>query len=79
MNEEKRLEETRGASLVGLSFNPNGNPDVDKLKRMFAQIINIVNNSMVMTGEEKTNIREHAIKEIMTAQMWAVKSATFKE
>ena len=33
-----------GAKAVGLSFNPGGNPDVDHQKKLYAAIIDDLNN-----------------------------------
>jgi hypothetical protein len=42
MNEERTL--TFGEKAVGLSFNPSGMSDVDKLKKAYAEIIDHMND-----------------------------------
>jgi hypothetical protein len=75
MPEEREL--TFGEKAVGLTFNPSGDPKVQKLKELYAEIIDIL-----AEGDKPTkfsnDIRAKAIFEAMDAQMWAVKSATWR-
>jgi len=74
-------ELTFGEKAVGLTFNPSNDLKVQELKEAFAKVIDIVNN---MRAPESGNgevrrLVEIAITEAQTAQMWAVKAATWKE
>ena len=71
---------TYGQSMVGLDFNPSGNKDVEYLKRLFAEIIDRIVAINGPTQDPFTagdDISKIAIEKIMTAQMWAVKRATW--
>jgi hypothetical protein len=70
-----------GQQLVGLSFNPSGDAKVQRAKELCAELADLVNNhyqaKSVESDLEKT-IYEHAIGEILNAQMNAVKLLTWK-
>jgi hypothetical protein len=71
-------EPSFGESAVGRSFNPSGNSRVDRLKTLYAEIIDICN---VCRGEGDAAAGRHwsiAITDAETAQMRAVKAATWK-
>ncbi len=76
---------TFGEKAVGLSFNPSGDPTVQKLKELYAQIIDLVDDiraSKISNGEvcgELYRLTSIAITEAQTSQMWAVKAATWKD
>lgn len=74
------LEASHGATLVGLNFNPSNDETVDKLKRLFAQAINIVSSDIIARNDGGTHekFQRTAVDNIITAQMWAVKTVTFK-
>lgn len=89
--EDKEL--TFGMELVGIDFNPSGNPKVTKVKQLAAEIADIVNDNYhnpynygdrengVAPGFEnpmKETLFQHAIGEILNAQMIAVKLLTLK-
>lgn len=68
---------TFGEDAVGLTFNPSNNPDVDKIKQLYAEIIDLLNYRRNQTGPgEKGRYLSVAITEAQTAQMWAVKGIT---
>jgi hypothetical protein len=67
---------TFGERAVGLKFNPSQNDDVEALKKRFAAAIDIVFDIKPTDGLHKEILSE-AIKQAMTAQMWAVKAATW--
>lgn len=76
--EEKEL--TFGEKAVGLTFNPGNNPEVDKVKKLYADIIdglNEIKNSEIFDTEAK-RLASIAITEAQGAQMWAVKAITWK-
>lgn len=71
-----------GQKAVGLTFNPSGNEQVQKLKELFAQAFDIVEGSIpeddgTLENARKRKMRDAALHEIITAQMWSVKVITF--
>jgi len=76
-NEEREL--TYGEKAVGLTFNPSGDEKVQKVKELYAQIIDICSDLRTEAGQgEKGRLLSVAITEAQTAQMWAVKGITYK-
>lgn len=76
---EDKKELTYGEKAVGLTFNPSNDETVDKVKRLYAEIIDICNNLRTEAGQgEKGRLLSVAITEAQTAQMWAVKGVTYK-
>jgi hypothetical protein len=72
-------EQTFGERAVGLSFNPSGSGVVDSLKRASAEFIDACNEyRIVATDPEVKRMYSVAITEAQTAQMWAVKAATWR-
>jgi hypothetical protein len=67
-----------GQQAVGLTFNPSGDPTVAKLKELYAEIIDICNDNRGGRDSEQARLWSVAITEAQTAQMWAVKAATWK-
>lgn len=84
MEEEVTIKETKilsfGELLVGIEFNPSGDDKVAKVKSMMAEIANIVLEEYDKEGKSpiKSLLFDHAIGEIVSAQMAAVKVITFK-
>ena len=70
---------TFGEKAVGLSFNPSNDSTVQKLKELYAQIIDVCNEARGEDRSEKSRLFSVAITEAQGAQMWAVKAATWKE
>ncbi|HEV2225094.1 MAG TPA: hypothetical protein VGR84_19030 [Candidatus Acidoferrales bacterium] len=70
---------TYGEKAVGLKFNPSGDSNVDVIKRLYAQIIDICNTDRAGAAGEKARLFSVAITEAQTAQMWAVKAVTWQE
>ena len=72
-----------GGKAVGLSFNPSGvdtpvGHNVNELKTQIATFIDFCNNMRL--GSEDPEVKRMlsvAITEAQTAQMWAVKAATW--
>lgn len=69
-----------GEQLVGINFNPSEQDDVAKVKAMFAEIAEIMKNNY--QGESKHPLKsllfDHAVGEILNAQMSVVKVLTLK-
>ena len=83
MNEQaapsENQELTFGEKAVGLTFNPSGDFEVTKLKYLYAQIIDRLNDARIKSEDgEAKRLYLVAITEAQTAQMWAVKAATWK-
>jgi hypothetical protein len=70
---------TFGERAVGLTFNPGGNEAVDALKRMFADIIDVMHALRESSGDpDVKRMASVAITEAQTAQMWSVKAVTWR-
>lgn len=71
---------TFGEQLVGISFNPSGDPKVQRAKELCAELVDLINDEY----EDKAVTRmhatlfNHAIGEILNAQMNVVKLLTLK-
>jgi hypothetical protein len=73
-------ELTFGQRLMGINFNPSKDPKVDKVKALMAEVADIV-ESNVLDGEQDylyNLVRGIALKELLLAQMSAVKLLTLK-
>ena len=84
---------TFGEKAVGLTFNPGGNEKVTQLKKLYAEVIDVMNEireenrneqsrlcSNEVRGEnrnEQSHLCSEAIREAQSAQMWAVKAITW--
>lgn len=74
-------EATYGEQAVGITFNPANDPTVQKIKELYAEIIDICDGerSKIETKpSEKARLLSVAITEAQTAQMWAVKGVTYR-
>lgn len=72
-------DQTYGERAVGLSFNPSSDSNVDKMKRLYAQIIDEMDMLRANTlDSEVRRLASLAITEAQTAQMWAVKAITWR-
>lgn len=71
---------TFGQKLVGLNFNPSNDDAVGNVKQLFADITDILHNqiSVSETSEMQSMLFNHAIGEILNAQMNVVKVLTLK-
>lgn len=78
------VKETRlpgfGELLVGLSFNPSGDEDVDRVKELAAEMAEILKRRYTedQRGPVKSLLFDHAVGEILNAQMSVVKVITMK-
>jgi len=89
MEEEEKgmileVKETRipsfGEQLVGLSFNPSGDADVHRVKELAAEMAEILKRRYTTDGRGalKSLLFDHAVGEILNAQMNVVKVITMK-
>jgi hypothetical protein len=70
---------TFGERAVGLTFNPSKDLDVDMIKRQCADLIDLIEGlRKAADSAEKKRMFSLAITEIQSAQMWAVKSQTWR-
>ena len=68
-----------GHQLVGLDFNPSGDPDVTRVKELAAEMAEIMKrNYEAERGPLKSLLFDHALGEILNAQMSVVKVITLK-
>lgn len=72
-------ELTFGEKAVGLTFNPSGDETVRKLKVLYAQVIDLLNDTITAIPSTQAELVNSAIKEAQGAQMRAVKAATWKD
>lgn len=73
---------TFGEKLVGLTFNPSGDDKVNQVKRLCADLADLLHTEMYSGGGEVTELQSrlyaHTIGEILNAQMNVVKVLTLK-
>jgi hypothetical protein len=73
-------QQTFGERAVGLSFNPSGDETVRQFKEAFAEIIDLCDGARTHSDDPETKrLWSVAITEAQTAQMWAVKAATWRK
>lgn len=73
------MTQSFGEKAVGMTFNPSGDETVSTLKGLYAQIIDICDDICKKVPGETGRLASVAITEAQTAQMWAVKAATWKD
>jgi len=69
-----------GEILVGIEFNPSNDDRVYEIKQKMAEIANMLKEAYTddMRSPVKSLIFDHAVGELLSAQMAAVKLVTFK-
>lgn len=71
---------TYGERAVGITFNPGGMPEVNKVKEGYAKVIDSLKEGQTATeSNEQKRLFAIAITEAQTAQMWAVKALTWRD
>ena len=75
---DAQRELTYGEKAVGLTFNPSGDEKVQKVKELYAQIVDLLNEVRGEERSEKARLLSVAITEAQGAQMWAVKGITYQ-
>lgn len=68
-----------GEKAVGITFNPSGDENVNKIKRLYAEIIDLCIEIRNDERSEKAALLTIAIRSAQTAQMAAVKGITWKD
>lgn len=80
-NMDQTPELTFGQQLVGLTFNPSGDPKVQRAKELCAELADLLNEHYNEGRRSSSYLRiklfEHTIGEVLNAQMNAVKMLTF--
>jgi hypothetical protein len=80
-------EMTFGEKLVGLTFNPSGDPKVQRAKELCAELADLLadhlnddKNKLSTSNDDllRKRLAEHTLGEILNAQMNVVKVLTFK-
>lgn len=73
---------TFGERACGVTFNPGGSALVAEIKQQFADLVDKVHGLRIGAGmendSEKARMYSIAITDLQTAQMWAVKAATWR-
>lgn len=81
-NDAQSKKLTFGEKAVGTTFNPGKNEKVEAIKRNFANLIDgleeLRNPPNAERHPEISRMYSIAITELKTAQMWAVKAATWQ-
>jgi hypothetical protein len=76
---EEMEEYTYGERAVGLKFNPGGKSDVDKIKRLSADLIDELYRQMMQKDNIESKLQfQLAIRRIQEGQMWGVKGSTWE-
>ena len=74
------MELTYGQKSVGITFNPSNDDKVGMCKQKYAELIDDMNNlRSETTSQEVKRMCSIAITELQAAQMWSVKSITWKD
>jgi len=68
-----------GEKAVGLTFNPSGDEDVNRIKKLYAEIIDFCNDKRSSERTERARLFSIAITEAQSAQMWCVKAITWRD
>ena len=77
---QEQQKQTYGQKMVGKSFNPAGDSDVDIAKQYYANIIDQANRLRENSNSaEQKRLASIAITEAQGAQMWLVKAITWKD
>lgn len=77
---EPTKEMSFGEKACGVSFNPGGHEQVNKVKEAFANVVDILNDYRAETEDgEVKRMLSVAITDAQTAQMWGVKAVTWQK
>lgn len=75
-------ELTYGGKAVGLTFNPSGDERVNKIKTLYANVIDELvgpSGPDSLPRGEATAMAMIAVRQAQSAQMWAVKAVTWRD
>lgn len=79
MSEPEKTELTNGQKLVGLKFNPAKSDDVTKIKQAAADLIDAMQALDLSQEHPQMHFLQRAVDDTISAQMFAVKAATWKK
>lgn len=82
MTKETKNTLTFGEKLVGISFNPSGDERVNKVKKLCAEVMDILYEHIPEDGDRtylEDTLFNKSVGDILDAQMTAVKLLTLKE
>lgn len=81
MEKEASYSQTFGELLVGLTFNPSGNPKVQRAKEICAELADLVYVTHLnrLESDFGNTLYNHTIGEILNAQMNVVKILTLEQ
>jgi hypothetical protein len=71
-------KQTFGQKAMGVSFNPSGDDRVARLKALYAEIADILDEDRGDNHDERARLASVAITEAQGAQMWAVQAVTYE-
>ena len=79
MNTEK-TELTYGQKAVGITFNPGGMPEVNRIKKLSAALIDELYKQRSDNSDNGETSAQFtlAIRKIQEGQMWGVKATTWQ-
>jgi hypothetical protein len=66
---------TKGEYRVGITFNPSNDDTVSKIKRLAADLIDLI-ETIPVDVEERIRLKALAQTAVEDGAMWAVKAAT---
>lgn len=69
---------TFGQKAMGVKFNPSSDEKVARLKKLFAEVTDILNDDRGENHDERARLASIAITEAQTAQIWAVRAVTYE-
>ena len=74
---------TYGQKAVGITFNPGGMPEVNKIKEISAVLIDELDKQRTGNPNDERNNEKYAqftlaIRKIQEGQMWGVKATTWQ-
>jgi hypothetical protein len=85
ISEEKiNIPDSLGEKIVGITFNPSGDDKVGSAKRACAYLIDLLDNNRAehekngTLDDTRKMLIDHAMMEVLNAQMNVVKVITFK-
>jgi hypothetical protein len=75
-------EKTLGQNIVGINFNPSGDDKVARAKQLCAELIDLLNEARNNAKDQERqpfDFYQHAIGEVLNAQMNVVKVLTLQK
>ena len=70
---------TKGEYRVGITFNPGGHEEVNRIKAQAANLIDLIDEIDGTVNSEVDRLKVLAMTHVEDAAMWAVKAVTKPE